>query len=59
MVKREVYERIRSGKKTVELRKGKAKSGDQAVFQCGRSILSVKLIRRGSAISQIQDVGLP
>jgi len=46
MVKKEVFEWIKTRKKTIELRKGKAKSGDQAVFQCGRNILRGKIVRR-------------
>jgi len=46
MVKKEVFAWIQTGKKTIELRKGKAKSGDQAVFQCGRNILRAKIIRK-------------
>jgi len=46
MVKKEVFEWVQTGKKTIELRKGKAKSGDQAVFQCGRNILRGKIVRR-------------
>jgi len=46
MVKKEVFEWIQTGKKTIELRKGKAKAGDQAVFQCGRNILRGKIVRR-------------
>ena len=44
MVKKEVFEWIKTGPKTIELRKGKAKAGDQAVFQCGRNILRGKVI---------------
>ena len=39
MVKTEVFEWIKTGQKTIELRKGKAKAGDRAIFQCGRNIL--------------------
>jgi ASC-1-like (ASCH) protein len=46
MVKKEVFEWIETGRKTIELRKGKAKSGDQAVFQSGRNILRGKIVRR-------------
>jgi ASC-1-like (ASCH) protein len=46
MVKKEVFEWIQTGKKTIALRKGKAKSGDQAVFQCGRNILRGKIVRK-------------
>jgi len=46
MVKKEVFEWIKRGEKRIELRKGKAKTGDQAVFQCGRNILRGKIIRK-------------
>jgi len=46
MVKKEVFEWIKMGQKRIELRKGKAKAGDQAVFQCGRNILRGKIIRK-------------
>jgi len=35
MVKKEVSESVSSGQKNIELRKGKAREGDIAVFQCG------------------------
>ena len=44
MVKREVFEWIRRGLKTVELRKGRLKAGDEAVFQCDRDIVRAKII---------------
>jgi len=53
MVKKEVFEWIKTGKKTIELRKGKAKSGDQAVFQCSRNILRGKIVRRHEGKLQI------
>ena len=46
MVKKEVFEWIKAGKKTIELRKGKAKAGEQAVFQCGGNILRGKITRK-------------
>lgn len=46
LVKREVFEWIRAGRKNVELRKGRAKKGDEAVFQCGRKLLKRKIIKR-------------
>jgi len=46
MVKKEVFEWIRTGQKTIELRRGRAKGGDQAVFQCGRSLLRGKIVRK-------------
>ena len=39
MVKKEVFEWIINKQKTIELRKGKAKKGEEAVFQCGRRIV--------------------
>jgi len=46
MVKKEVFEWIKTGQKTIEIRKARAKSGDQAVFQCGQNILRGKIIRK-------------
>jgi len=46
MVKKEVFEWIRTGQKTIELRRGKAKHGDNAVFQSGRNILRGKIIKK-------------
>jgi len=46
MVKKEVFEWIKTEQKTIELRKGKAKAGDQAVFQCGRNILRGRIISK-------------
>jgi ASC-1-like (ASCH) protein len=46
MVKKEVFEWIKAGRKTIELRTGKAKAGDQAVFQCGRNILKCRIISK-------------
>jgi len=45
MVKKEVFEWIRTGRKTIELRRGKTKKGKVAVFQCGRNILRRKISR--------------
>jgi len=46
MVEKEVFEWIRTGQKTIELRKGKAMKGDLAVFQCGRNILRRKIVKK-------------
>lgn len=53
MVKKEVFEWIKTGQKTIELRKGKAKVGDHAVFQCGRNILRGKIVRRDEGKLQV------
>jgi len=50
MVKKEVFEWIKTGQKTIELRKGKAKAGDHAVFQCGRSILRGEIISKNEGM---------
>lgn len=36
----------KSEQKTIELRRGKAKQGNQAVFLCGRDILRGKIIKK-------------
>jgi len=41
-----VFEWIRSGQKTIELRRGKAKEGSNAVFQCGRNILRGLIVKK-------------
>jgi len=46
MVKKEVFEWIINKQKNFELRQGKAKKGDVAVFQCGRNILRRKIIKK-------------
>jgi len=54
MVKKEVFEWIRTGQKTIELRRGKAKKGDVAVFQSGRNILR-RQFNRCSKKRQLQE----
>jgi ASC-1-like (ASCH) protein len=58
MVKKEVFEWIKTGQKKIELRKGKAKSGDQAVFQCGRNILRGMIVKKdeGSLATLLQSL---
>jgi ASC-1-like (ASCH) protein len=46
MVKKEVFEWIRSGQKTIELRRGRAREDDKTVFQCGRIILRGTIVRK-------------
>jgi len=57
MVKKEVLVWIKTGKKTIEVRKGRAKAGDQAVFQCGRHIFRRKIVRKdeGNLSTLLQD----
>ena len=46
LVKREIFEVIINKRKTIELRKGKAKKGDVAVFQCVRKSLRRRIIKK-------------
>ncbi len=39
-----ISEWIRNGQKSIELRRGKCKNGDDAVFQCGSKILRGKIV---------------
>jgi len=55
MVKKEVFEWIRTGQKTLELRRGKAMKGDVAVFQCERNILRRRQFDRCPQKRQIQE----
>jgi ASC-1-like (ASCH) protein len=50
MVKKEVFEWIKTGQKKIELRKGKAKSGEQAAFQCGKRILRGRIVKKDEGI---------
>jgi ASC-1-like (ASCH) protein len=58
IVKKEVFEWIKAGRKTIELRKGIARAGDQAVFQCGRNILRGKIVKKdeGSLATLLQSL---
>jgi len=42
MVKKEVFEWIRTGQKNIEFRRGKTKKGAVIVFQCGRNVSKVR-----------------
>jgi hypothetical protein len=46
IVKKEVFEWMRTGLKTVEIRKGRAKAGERAIFQCRRSVIKRRIIKR-------------
>jgi len=54
LVKKEVFEWIRTGQKTIELRKGIARQGDKAVFQRGRGILRGIIVKK--EIGSLTDV---
>jgi len=59
MVKKEVFEWIRTGQKTIELRRGRAREGDKAVFQCGRSILRGIIVKKEGIPRQHPQHSLP
>lgn len=44
--KREVFAWIKDGKKTIDVRKGKARRGEVAVFQSGPQCLRLKIIKK-------------
>jgi len=44
--KREVFAWIKDGKKTIDVRKGKARRGEVAVFQFGRNCLRRRIIKK-------------
>jgi ASC-1-like (ASCH) protein len=44
--KREMFEWLKIGKKTIDIRKGKPRTGEIAVFQSGRNILRLKIIKK-------------
>jgi len=46
MVKKEVFEWRRAGRKSVELRRGRARQGDNAVFQHGQNILRRIILKK-------------
>ena len=45
-VRKEVFEWLKQGKKTIDVRKGTGKNGDFALFQCGPHILRFIIVKR-------------
>jgi ASC-1-like (ASCH) protein len=45
-VRKEVYEWLETGRKTIDVRRGRAQRGDTAVFQCGPHHLRLSIARR-------------
>ena len=43
----------KNGQKTIELSRGKAKQGNEAVFQCGRKILRGKTIQKRGSLTEV------
>jgi hypothetical protein len=50
LVKKEVFEWIQNGKENIELRRGRAKRGIEAVFQCGRKIIKGRIVTKEEGI---------
>jgi hypothetical protein len=46
MAKKEVFLWLKSGAKTVDVRKGAARNGDVAKFQCGASYLELPIVKK-------------
>lgn len=47
-VRKEVFVWLEQGKKKIDVRKGKGRRGEFAVFQCGPLILRLRIMRRES-----------
>ncbi len=48
--KKEVFEWLREGKKTIDIRKGNSQRGEIAVFEAGPHVLRLKIVRKQSGI---------
>jgi len=46
MVRKENFEWIRSGRKRIEVRRGRKMEGDEAVFLCSKWMLKGRIVRR-------------
>lgn len=46
MVKKQVFEWVRAGQKTIDVRRGKPWKGESAVFQCGSNILRLQIAKK-------------
>jgi ASC-1-like (ASCH) protein len=47
-VRKEVFAWLEKGEKKIDVRKGKGRRGDFAVFQCGQKILRLRIMKRES-----------
>lgn len=52
--KKEVFEWLSSGQKTIDIRKGNPIRGETAVYLCGRKVLRLKIIR--TETGKLRDV---
>jgi ASC-1-like (ASCH) protein len=46
LVKKEVFQWLSEGKKTIDVRKGRPQEGDVAVFACGAQLLKLRIVGR-------------
>jgi ASC-1-like (ASCH) protein len=44
--KKEVFEWLKEGRKTIDIRKGKPHNGETAVFETGRHVLRLKIVKK-------------
>jgi ASC-1-like (ASCH) protein len=42
--RKEVFQALKEGKKTIDVRKGKPRGGEFAVFQCGPEVLKLRIV---------------
>ena len=52
--RKEVFEWLKQGKKTIDVRKGSPRLGEIAVFQSGPNILRLKIVKKESG--QLMDI---
>lgn len=45
LTRKEVFQWLKEGKKTIEIRKGNPRQGNVAIFQAGRYVLRMKILR--------------
>ena len=48
--RKEVFQALKDGKKTIDVRRGKPKGGDFAVFQCGSGVLKLRIVEVESGL---------
>ncbi len=48
--KKEVFQWLKSGQKTIDVRKGQPQNGDDAVFQCGPQVLRLRITDKESGM---------
>jgi ASC-1-like (ASCH) protein len=47
-IKKEAFEWLKEGRKKIDVRKGKPHSGETAVFEAGRHVLRLKIVKKES-----------